>query len=280
MRSTRTKDVAAPLTALLTPLIALLLLSGCGTGWFARLRPAADPRLAQAPMNAKARAEIRTYFAKPGPKALAFSPETGDNRYAWGTAAASAEDAARLALGQCEERTSTRCELLAVNNEIVWQLPPGAGAATAAGDMDAGLIARGSVRAGDYLVGTFDLRGGRGAVLQVVNPTGQELLLLAAFYDDSGTPLRCRAERLSADGLAEVDVRKAGVKAPLGVVRVVAVAEGDGRPVAGLVGGTPGLQPAPVPLEGTRLAAFGRLCDWQPGVPTLSAAADPSGRKW
>jgi hypothetical protein len=229
-------------------------------------------------MNAKARAETRSYFAKPDPKALAFSPETGNNRYVWGTVATSSEEAAQLALDHCEERTGTRCELFAVNNEIVWQPPPGAGtgAATAAADMDTGLVEQGSARAGDHLVGTFDLRGGRGAVLQVINPTGQELLLLAAFYDGSGTPLRCRSQRLPADGLAEVDVRKEGVKTSLGVVRVVAVAEGRGRPVAGLISGTPGLQPAPVPLRKARLTTLGQLCDWRPGGPTLNAGANPS----
>ncbi len=277
MQSTRTEDVAAPLAALLPPLIALLLLSGCNTVALARLRPASDTRLTQAPMNAESRAEASAYFAKPGPKALAFSPETGNNRYVWGTAAASSEDAVQLALDQCEERTGTRCELFAVNNEIVWQPPPGAGtgAATAAANMDTGLVARGSVRAGDHLVGTFDLRGGRRAVLQVVNPTDRELLLLAAFYDDSGTPLRCRSQRLPADGLAEVDVRKAGVKVPLGVVRVVAVAEGRSRPVAGLISGTPGLQPAPVPLRKAGLTTLGQLCDWRPGGSSLNAGANP-----
>jgi hypothetical protein len=282
MRSTR--SVAASLAALL-PLLLLSPLGGCGTGWLARLRPAADPRLAQAPMTAAAKAEARAYFARPGPKALAFSPETGGNRYVWGTAAASAEDAERLALGLCEERTGTRCELFAVNDEIVWR-PRGdaaAGKATVAAAAEEGAGAspgaRGPAAAGDHLVGTFDLRGGRRTVLQVVNPSSQELLLLAAFYDDSGTPLRCRAERLPAGGLAEVDVRRAGVRVPLGVVRVVAVAEGEGRPVTGLVGVPPGLQPAPAPLGGAQLAALGRLCDWRPGVPTLSAAAGPPGGK-
>jgi hypothetical protein len=275
MRSTR--SVAASLAALL-PLLLLSPLGGCGTGWLARLRPAADPRLAQAPMTAAAKAEARAYFAKPGPKALAFSPETGGNRYVWGTAAASAEDAERLALGLCEERTGTRCELFAVNNEIVWQPR---GDATADTDTDVGAPRGATVGAGAHLVGTFDLQGGRGAVLRVVNPADEELLLLAAFYDDSGTPLRCRAERLPAGGLAEVDVRKAGVRVPLGVVRVVAVAEGEGRPVTGLVGVPPGLQPAPAPLGGAQLAALGRLCDWRPGVPVLSAAlvGPPTGRR-
>src|SRR5215218_6736388 len=117
-----TKNPAAPLAALLLLLPAL---AGCGSGWLARPRPTADPRLAQAPMTAAARAETRAYFAKPGPKALAFSPETGGNRYVWGTAAASAEEAERLALGQCEELTGTRCELFAVGDEIVWRPRPG-----------------------------------------------------------------------------------------------------------------------------------------------------------
>ena len=279
-----TRDAAAALAALLLLLPAL---AGCGTGRLARLRPGADPRLAQAPMTAAARAEARAYFARPGPKALAFSPETGGNGYVWGTAAASAEEAERLALGQCEELTGTRCELFAVNDEIVWR--PRGDAAAGAGMDAAGTVAaatdadapRGTtVGARTGLVGTFDLRGGRGAALQVVNPSSQELLLLAAFYDDSGTPLRCRVERLPAGGLAEVDARRAGVKARLGVVRMVAVDEGDGRPVAGLVGGTPGLQPAPAPLGGAQLAALGRLCGWRPGTPSLSAAAagPPGGR--
>ncbi len=257
-------------------LLVMLLLSGCGSMWLSRLLPATDPRLGQAPMGATSKSQARAYFDLPNPKAFAFSPERGTNRHTWGSE--SVEAAKQTAMGQCEELTRTRCVLFAVNDEIVWRPPSGSAAmAAAARDVDTG--APEAVGAGTHLVGTFDLRGGRKAVLQVVNPTGEELLLLSAFYDDSGTPLRCRTARLTAGGLAEVDVRKAGVKAPLGVVRVIAFAESEGLPVAGLISGTPGLQSALAPLGGDQLAAFGRLCNWRPGGPTLSATAGPPGGK-
>ena len=61
------------------------------------------------------------------------------------------------------------------------------------------------------------VRGNRRALLQVVNPTGAELRLFAAFFDKGGTPLPCHSGTLPADSLAEADVRKVDVKVPLGV---------------------------------------------------------------
>jgi hypothetical protein len=233
-------------------LLTMLLPGGCGSAWL-------DPRIGQAPMGTTAKSQARAYFDLPNHKAFAFSPEKGTNRHIWGSA--SAEIAKQTAMGQCEELTRTRCVLFAVDNEIVW-LPR-------SGQADA----QGSARAGAHLVGTFDIRGNRGTLLHVVNPTGADLRLFAAFFDESGTSLRCHSDTLPAGGLAEIDVRKVGVKAQLGVVKVVALADGETSPRAGLVGssrmivgGQPltemGLHPVQAGLPGDELSALGRLCGW------------------
>jgi hypothetical protein len=55
------------------------------------------------------------------------------------------------------------------------------------------------------------------------------------FTPESAT-LHCHRDRLSGNGLVEVDVRQLGITAPLGVARVVGLAEGAVRPQAGLIG--------------------------------------------
>jgi hypothetical protein len=86
-----------------------------------------------------------------------------------------------------------------------------------------------------YLIGTYDLRGGQRAVVQVLNPTGRPVRVLAAFFDDDEKPLACLRERLSANDLLEIDVRR-HVQAPLGVVKIVSFEEDGDRPVAGIAG--------------------------------------------
>lgn len=86
---------------------------------------------------------------------------------------------------------------------------------------------------GPYLIGTWDLRHQR-TVIQIVNPTGQPLAILTAFFDADERPLACVRERLSANDLLEVDVRR-HVRDRVGVVKVVAL-DDAGRPVSGVVG--------------------------------------------
>ena len=118
-----------PRTKLVQGLFGVLLLGGCASGQLARLLPATDPRIEQAPMRADTRNEARAYFNKRNPKAFAFSPENGTYWSAW--EASSVEGAKELAMRKCEEATRAPCVLFAVNNEIVWQ--PGSGRGTAAG---------------------------------------------------------------------------------------------------------------------------------------------------
>src|SRR5215207_4516510 len=51
--------------------------------WAARQRLMADPRVGLAPMDAESRAQLGGFFARPNPKAFAFSPERGTNRHTW-----------------------------------------------------------------------------------------------------------------------------------------------------------------------------------------------------
>jgi len=86
-----------------------------------------------------------------------------------------------------------------------------------------------------YLIGTYDLRSGHRTALQIVNPTGRPLKVIAAFFDDNEKPLACARERLSANDLVEIDVRR-HVQARTGVVKIVSFDEQSDRPVAGVVG--------------------------------------------
>ena len=97
---------------------------GCASG----LVPAADPRVAQAPMNDSSREQFRSYLGRPNPKAFAFSLEKGTNWHAWGYN--SNEEARQISVSKCEEVTGTRCLLFALNDEIVWR--PGAAPAAEA----------------------------------------------------------------------------------------------------------------------------------------------------
>jgi SPOR domain len=126
---------------------AFVLLSGCAPGQLARLLPATDPRIDQAPMRADTKDGARAYFNKRNPKAFAFSPEQGTYWSAWGSS--SVEDAKEQAMRGCEETTRTPCVLFAVNNEIVWR--PG-GERVTAGTPEAGARAR-SVAPGEPAAG-------------------------------------------------------------------------------------------------------------------------------
>lgn len=87
-----------------------------------------------------------------------------------------------------------------------------------------------------YLIGTYDLRSKGTTVLHIINPTAKDLRVMLAFFDDNGKPLKCVRDRLTPNDLLEIDVRKAGVKAKLGVVKVLALHETEDLPEVGVVG--------------------------------------------
>ncbi len=213
-------------------LLAALLSAGCASGPLARRSPAADPRIDRAPMTSETKQQARAYFDKPSPKAFAFSPQTGHNRHAWGTT--SAAEAERVAMAECAAATRTPCVLFAVDDRIVWE-PDDGGHEDVVGAREAA-VSREPAAGSAYLVGLFDNRGNRGTLFRIINLTSTDLRLSMAFFDQDGKPLHCHRDRLSGNGLVEVDVRQLGITAPLGVARVVALAEGAVRPQAGLIG--------------------------------------------
>jgi hypothetical protein len=86
-----------------------------------------------------------------------------------------------------------------------------------------------------YLTGTWELRKRRSTVLQLVNPTGQDLAVLVAFFDDNEKPLKCVKDKLSANDLLEVDVKRY-LDGGFGVVKIVSWSADGSRPQPGLVG--------------------------------------------
>jgi hypothetical protein len=87
-----------------------------------------------------------------------------------------------------------------------------------------------------YLIGTWDAREGRATTLQLVNPTGQYIFVWIAFFNDNEKPLKCVRERLSANRLLEIDVRKV-VEGGFGVAKVVAFSSEEfTAPTAGVIG--------------------------------------------
>ena len=84
-----------------------------------------------------------------------------------------------------------------------------------------------------YLIGTYDQRSAR-TVLQIINPTAKTLEAYVAFFDDNEKPLKCIRKELSHNDLLEIDVKKLGLEAKFGVVKVVSHI--GGKPVPGVVG--------------------------------------------
>lgn len=84
-----------------------------------------------------------------------------------------------------------------------------------------------------YLVGTFDLRE-TNTVIQLVNPTSKYLDVRIVFFDDKESKLKCVKDSLSPNDYLEVDVRKLGLNAKLGVVKIVSMMKT--QPYPGLVG--------------------------------------------
>jgi hypothetical protein len=86
-----------------------------------------------------------------------------------------------------------------------------------------------------YIIGTWDLRGGRRTFLQLVNPTGKQLRVLVALFDDNEKPLKCLRDSLSPNDLLEIDIKRELEKG-YGVVKVVSYSEREEKPEAGVIG--------------------------------------------
>ena len=90
-----------------------------------------------------------------------------------------------------------------------------------------------------YLTGTFDLRDGAGSSVQIINPTGHDLLAYAFFFDSNERALRCIYTGMSPNDLWEIVVNKLELKlesrSEFGVVKVVSF-DKERRPQIGIVG--------------------------------------------
>jgi hypothetical protein len=86
-----------------------------------------------------------------------------------------------------------------------------------------------------YIIGTWDLRGGRRSFLQLVNPTGRPLRVMVALFDDNEKPLKCLRDSLSPNDLLEIDIKRE-LREGYGVVKVVSYSEREDRPEAGVIG--------------------------------------------
>jgi hypothetical protein len=87
-----------------------------------------------------------------------------------------------------------------------------------------------------YLIGTYDLREDTRTFLHLLNPSGENVELLIAFFDDAERPVGCARDRLTPNDLLELDVARAGPQARLGVVKVVAFEPGRPVPTARIAG--------------------------------------------
>jgi hypothetical protein len=84
-----------------------------------------------------------------------------------------------------------------------------------------------------YLVGMYDKRDAT-TVLQIINPTANDLEVYIAFFDANEKPLLCIKDKLSHNDLLEIDVNKLKLDATYGVVKIVSLREK--KPVPGIVG--------------------------------------------
>lgn len=87
-----------------------------------------------------------------------------------------------------------------------------------------------------YIIGTYDNRDSLATVLQVVNPTGKYLRIIAAFFDDNEQPLKCIRDSLSPNDMVEINVRALELKARVGVVKIVSLNIKEDTPETGIVG--------------------------------------------
>ena len=86
-----------------------------------------------------------------------------------------------------------------------------------------------------YLTGTYELRDGSRTWLEIINPTGHELLVYAYFFDANERPLRCVFTPMSANDLWELAVNELDLNADHGVAKVVSFAK-PREPAIGIVG--------------------------------------------
>ena len=86
-----------------------------------------------------------------------------------------------------------------------------------------------------YLTGTYELREEARTWLEIINPTGHELLVYAYFFDADEHPMRCIYTRMSANDLWEITVNNLDLRADHGVAKIVSYAK-LGEPRIGVVG--------------------------------------------
>ena len=90
-----------------------------------------------------------------------------------------------------------------------------------------------------YLTGTYELREEVVSSLQIINPTGHDLLVYAFFFDSNEHPLRCIYTDMSPNDLWEIVVNRLDPKldprSEFGIVKVVSF-DKDRRPLIGIVG--------------------------------------------
>jgi len=86
-----------------------------------------------------------------------------------------------------------------------------------------------------YLTGTYELREDAHTWLQIINPTGHDLLVYAYFFDANERPMGCLYTPMSANDLWEIPVNNLGLHADHGVAKIVSFAK-PGEPKIGIVG--------------------------------------------
>jgi hypothetical protein len=86
-----------------------------------------------------------------------------------------------------------------------------------------------------YLTGTYELREDARTWLEIINPTGHDLLVYAYFFDANERPMRCFYTPMSANDLWEITVNDLGLRADHGVAKIISFVK-PGVPRIGIVG--------------------------------------------
>ena len=86
-----------------------------------------------------------------------------------------------------------------------------------------------------YLTGTYELREDAHTWLEIINPTGHDLLVYAYFFDAKERPMSCLYTPMSANDLWEIAVNDLGLHADHGVAKIISFAK-PGEPKIGIVG--------------------------------------------
>jgi hypothetical protein len=93
---------------------------------------------------------------------------------------------------------------------------------------------------GAYLVGTYDTRENAENIIQIVNPTANQLSVRLFFFDDNGSFVRRIDRQLNNNDMVAVDVRELKLKTDNGVVKVLSyigkAAKNEIEVKAGVVG--------------------------------------------